>query len=525
MSKRISSLVVFCILIGFFAQVSVHAEEAKKEFTLKDAIYHALKNNLDLKVQMTDVTLAQEGLNINKSIFIPQLTLTGSTRETNTPPRGVLSGVGEDDIETNKTANLNVILNQNLPHGGRVTVNMFNQRNSTNNIFNQIDPFLLSQGNITLVQPLLKNFGLTPTKRDIYIGIKDLKIAKHTLRQNIIDLVFNVEQAYWQLVFAHQNLEATSMALKRAQDLLKQNQIKVRVGSAAPIEVLTAKAEVARNEGNMIQAEMQIQTAEENLKKILNLSRTPIIVIPSDKPNVKPLETNFDQYFQEALAGRPDIFQAKLNVAKSLIELKVAKNGVLPDLQLTGQYWSNGQGGQLYTFLKNPLNDPTFTADDRVKAELISIWDSMEQVFKNKYKNYSIELQLQIPLGFRQEKAQLSRAKINLERTRIQLENTTNNLYSEIREVIKELEANAKLVEANRIALELEDQKLKAELKRLAVGISTNLVVMDFQREYAAAETRALQSVIDYNMTLAKINRILARTFRTYDIKLKDFVK
>jgi outer membrane protein TolC len=181
--------------------------------------------------------------------------------------------------------------------------------------------------------------------------------------------------------------------------------------------------------------------------------------------------------------------------------------------------------GVFFDYLKSPV-DPDFNIDtDFVEVGRRSLWGSMDDVFSNLYKNYNISLRLRIPLMFKKEKAELAQAKINLRRSLLNLKNVENTIHSEVREVIKELEANAKLVEADRIALELQGQRLRAEEKRLNVGLSTNFIVLDYQRQYANAETQALRSVIDYNMTLARINRTLGRTLKAYDIKFKDLVE
>ena len=134
-------------------------------------------------------------------------------------------------------------------------------------------------------------------------------------------------------------------------------------------------------------------------------------------------------------------------------------------------------------------------------------------------------MRLTVPLSFAQERAQLTQAKLNLKRALLGLKNTENIVYSEVREVIKELEANSKLVESNQIALKLQDQKLKAEQKKLSVGLSTNYDVLNYQRDYVQTETGLLNSLKEYNMTVAKINKVLGRTLKSYDIKLKEFIK
>ncbi|MCP5102799.1 MAG: TolC family protein, partial [bacterium] len=471
-----------------------------------------------------DAELSGKTLKIRKAIFIPSLEINGSTGETNNPSEGVLSGA---EVIKNQRTSLTVGLSKLLPHGGTVSFQLYNQKSDSNSIFTNPNPSLYSQATFSLNQPLLKNFGITATKREIYISANNLKIARHQLKDNIITLVYNVEQSYWNLVYAHQNLEATKMALQRARDLLRQNEIKVRVGSAAPIEILTAKADVARNESTVIQAEKSIQTADEALKRILNMSKENFAIIPSDKPKVEKMAVNFNDFLLEGLNNRPDILRAKLDLANFKIGVKYARNQLLPELQLVATYYTTGRGGDkvVYAPGKSPIY-PDFNPDtDILEIVSKSIGDAMDDVFSNLYKNFQIQLTLRMPLSFSREKAELAQAKINLKRSLLNLKNVENTIHSEIKEVIKELEANAKLVEADKISLELSGQRLEAEEKRLSVGLTTNFFVLDYQRQYAAAQTQALSSLINYTMTLARINQTLARTLDVYDIKFNDFIK
>lgn len=519
MKKWVSFMIVLLISSGFL----VFAEEQKKELSLKEAIYYTLKNNLDLQVQMKDAEYAKKTLRINQAIFIPTLALTSSTSETNNTSDSVLSGA-TGDILTVKTKSLNLSLTERLPLGGNIGFAIYNQKLETSNKTASVNPNLYAQAQVTLTQPLLKNFGLTPTKQAIYIAANNLHIARHQLKENILSLIYNVEEAYWNLVYAYQNLETTKMALQRSQDLLKQNEIKVRVGSAAPIEILTAKADVALNESQLIVAEQNIQSAEESLKRILNMSKENYTVVPTEKPEIKKIDVDVDGFLSEGLANRPDVERAKLNLENYRIGVKYARNQALPDLTLEAYYYTTGRGGTTFDFLKNPL-DPDFDpTTDIVETSKRTMGDAMRDVFKRLYKNFQVQLSLTIPLSFSLEKAQLAQAKINLERAELNLKSLENTVYSEVKDVIKSVQANAKLVEAYKIAVELQGERLKAEEKKLSVGLSTNFVVLDYQRQYANAQTQALQSVINYNLTLARINKILARTFNVYDIKFDDFI-
>lgn len=513
MKRWICGLLVVWMINGFLFS----EEPLRKEMSLKEAIVFALKNNLDLQVEMTNTEYYWNALKINKSIFIPSFEVSANTSEINYPSTSAFAGA---DITKNSRSSLDFKLSQTMALGGILEVSLENSRFETNSIYNTINPSLTTVMTFSLSQPLLKNFGMLSTKKDIYIAANDYKKFKHQLKQSIIDLVFSVEEAYWNLVYAYQNLEATRMSLQRSKDLLRQNEIKVKVGTAAKIDILEAQAEVASYESRLIQAEQTIQTTEENLKKILNMTKTRETLIPSDTPKVTRIDTNFNGFLMEALQKRPDIEKARLDLKNHKLDVRYYRNQMLPDLQLVASYYTTGQGGDQLLFDIHPFYGGQITGV--IEKD---IWETLKDNVANLYQNYSIGLSLSLPLSRSREKAQLAQARINLRKALLELKNVENTIYSEVKEVLKELETNLKLVEANRIALELEAQKLRAEEKKLSVGLSTNFQVLNFQRDFANAKTNSLKSIIDYNLTVAKLNRTLVRTFKVYRIKFADFLK
>ena len=514
--KLMKELIGIILIAALIFSAPLQAEEKKIELTLKDSIVQALKENLDLQVQVTNPDLALQNKVIRGAIFIPKLELEAAALETNRLSGDALQGA---DVITSERLSLNLAISQRLAIGGDLRISLQNQRFESNSIYNTINPSLSSVLDIQLTQPLLKNFGTLATKKDIIIAANDYKKARHQLRQSIIDLVYNVEDAYWNLVYFYQDLESRKKSLQRSMDLLRQNEIKVRVGSAAPIDILEAKAEVATNESQVIQAEKAIQTAEENLKRILNMTQRDERIVPVDMPEVKPVQTDLNAFLEEALNNRPDIERARLDLKNNNVLVKYARNQMLPDLQLVARYYTTGVGGDQTIYDGNPL-----FGGQPIGFIQRDIWDTIKDTFSALYKNYNVSLRLTIPLSFAQEKAQMAQAKLNLKQALLSLKNTENIVYSEVKDVIKELEANSKLVESNQIALKLQGQKLKAEQKKLSVGLSTNYDVLNYQRDFAQTETGLLNSLKEYNMTVAKINRVLARTMKAYDIKLKDYI-
>ncbi|UCH93148.1 MAG: TolC family protein [Candidatus Aminicenantes bacterium] len=488
-----------------------------KELTLKDAIYYALKNNPGLQVQRTRTRAARLNLRFNRAqLYLPRLTVDSQYSKSRRPSTTLFDGV--DFVEGEETRSTVTII-QRTPLGGTFSFSFFNRRQETNVITFPFNPLLVTAGTVSYRQPLLRNFGTLAANYQIRIAANDHQMSKYQLEEAIVDLVYEVESAYWELVFAHQNLEAAQTALKRAKDLLHQNEIKVKVGTAAPIEILSSKATVARNESTVIQAKQAIQTREEALKRILNMSKEPFSIIPIDKPEIKNLPLDFDTNLKEAIENRADVKQAKINLERSELDVKYQRNQALPNLQLYAGLTSYGVGGTFWFF---PIRDPFDPDFQKIMVEEITFMDTIKDALKLENNFFNVSLNLRIPIPTTAERAQLARAKIQRERAVLELKDLENTIYSEVNDVIRQLENNKKLVEADRIAVELEDENLKVEEKKLSIGLSTNFQVLQYQEQYASAQTQLLRSTIDFVLTNARVNQVLNRTLKFYNLKFNN---
>jgi outer membrane protein TolC len=512
--KKTTGLVLFML---FLSQLYWAQDQPIKSMTLEEVIDQTLKNNLDLQIEMSNPEISQALWDKSKAIFIPTLTVDFRRGSTTTPSSSIFTGA---DIEKADSGSLGLTLSQRLLLGGSLEVTLDNSRNTTNSRFTQINPRYGSQLTFNLTQPLLKNFGLTPTKRNIYVSRNNQKKSLFALKQQVIDLIYSAEEAYWNLVYSHQNLEVKEKSLQLAKDLLKQNEVQVKVGVSAPMDILTAQAEVAARESEALQARSQIQTYEENLRRILNISHLPEAIIPEDKPVFSPVESDFNGFLQTALEKRPDIEQVRIDLRSKNIDVRYYRNQTLPNLQLTASYYTKGLSG-------TPQDvDIILISDGADGAGGIggNLSDSLRDALKSLYKNYSIGLQMSIPVINTSAKADLVQARLNLEQSLLTLKKTESIVYSEVKQIIMDLETNAKIVEANRISRELADQKLAAEQKKLSVGLSTNYQVLQYQRDFANAQIAELKSLIDYSLALSRVNRVLGTTLEKHHIEFSDFL-
>ena len=508
----------FCLvlLFAFFSCLGLAQNQDIQSMTLEEAINQALKNNLDLQIEMTNPEISRALWRKSTSIFIPTLEINFNRVSTTTPSSSIFTGA---DIEKADGGSLNFTLAQNLLLGGNLSVSLQNSRNSTNSVYSQINPRFNSQLTFSLNQPLLKNFGLTATKRSIHIARNNRDKSLFALKQGVINLIYQTEEAYWNLVYSHQNLAVKEKSLQLAKDLLKQNEVQVRVGVSAPMDILTAQAEVAARESETLQAKSQIQTYEENLRRILNLSQMREAIVPLEKPQFSPVAADFNDFLQQALEKRPDIEQVRLDLKSKNIDVRYYRNQLLPNLQITASYYSKGLSGT-----PQDVDFSLLPVDSTGGAIGGGLSDALRDALKNLYSNYSIGLQLSVPLFNASGRADLTQARLNLEQSLLILKKTESTIYSEVKQIVMDLETNAKIVEANRISRELADQKLAAEQKKLAVGLSTNYLVLQYQRDFSNAQIAELKSLIDYSLALSRVNKVLGTTLEKHQIEFTDFL-
>jgi len=253
------------------------------------------------------------------------------------------------------------------------------------------------------------------------------------------------------------------------------------------------------------------------------MSKEPFSIIPGDEPEIKDIPLDFDTTIMtEALENRADVKQAKNNLERSILDVKYRKNQALPNLQLNAWLYSYGIGGTYWDFTTWNPADPNFT---KFIIGEITFMDTIKDVFKLKNNIYNINLGLQIPIPTTAERAQIAQAKIQREQAVNELKDLENTVHSEVNDAIRQLENYKKLVEADRIAVELEAENLKAEEKKLSVGLSTNFQVLQFQEQYANAQTQLLRSTINFVLARARLNQVLNRTLKFYGLNFNNILE
>jgi outer membrane protein TolC len=241
--------------------------------------------------------------------------------------------------------------------------------------------------------------------------------------------------------------------------------------------------------------------------------------VPADKPEFRPFEITFEEAFARAMAARPDLEVAKTTIETKAFNFKIAKNQRLPQLDLQLTKMSPGLSGQQFIYdPDNPFLPPTPGDPGSASA-------AFRDAFKFLYNNWTAGVTLTIPVGDVIGKAGYAYAKLDLDQAQARLKTQEQQVFLEVSDAVRTLETAAKSVDAYRVARELAEKQLEAEMKKLNVGMSTNYFVLQYQDALAVARSSELRALVDYNVAVANIAKVTGTTLETRNITLSDYIR
>jgi outer membrane protein TolC len=480
--------------------------ERRETISLADAALQALKHNLDISISRQTKEIRQADITVEQAKFDPTLSVNGQFNRAVSPLNrpvfgatgGNLTGISPFD---QRTQSVTLDATANLPTGGNVDLNYSPARTSVNQ--NLAGGFLFNPSYtgglaLTLTQPLLRNAGFDVTKTFIRVAQNNAFVEEHVFRDRVLTVLASVEQTYWEVVFANENLKVAEAALKAAQELLATNRAKAKAGIMSIVDVLQAEAAVASRVEQVLVADNAIRDQEDQLRRLLNPAeedlRQDLRLTPLDQPVVTLEPISLQETIDKALEQRPEIAQAMKNMETSDLNTKFAKNQILPTLSFQGTMGMAGLGKDY--------------------------GDSVNRNFNGDYYNYGAGLVLSYPLGNRSAWSTYNKRQLEAKNAEASLMNVRQQIIVGVREAVRRVQTDFKRIETTRSARIMAEKQLQAEQERLKVGLSTTRFVLDFQRDLATAQGNELRATVDYNKSLSNLSRHKATTLDRYNLQL-----
>ncbi len=486
------------ILIG---PVVLAQDAAPEQLSLNQAIDLALKNNLSIQRETYNPEIRDTDILFEESRFEPLFTSLLNYQDQTIPTGSLLVGTGQVQ---NKNYLYNFSFNQVLKTGTFYSVGFENGRNETNQLFSSVNPRYDSSIIASITQPLMRNFGKDITLAPLRIAQENRIASDYRLQTQIADIALQVEQTYWDLVYGRGQLDVVKQAMETAQDLYESNKKQVEVGTMAPLEIVVAQAEVAQREEQIIVAQSFIQNTEDRLKTLIygNLEASGSLneIIPTDSPDVREVTMSYDEAIQRALAENPDIKALEAVQSSTKLNVKLQANGLKPQLDLRGTYGGTGLGGDRLIFGGDDPFNPII-----IGTSPGGYSDALANLFDN--STWSVGFVIGIPIGNGEARANYVRADLQEKQAGKTVEDAKQALSVNVRIAVRNLENSLKTLAAARASRDLQEQKLDAEKKKLAVGLSTNHVVLDFTSDLVEAQSAELLALVTFNKNLAQLKR------------------
>ncbi len=460
------------------------------------------------------------GVGANVPQFDPILTGTLSIEHAITPLSNTVF-TGTNNLRQNTgTANFNWF--QGFATGTSLNVNFQNTRVTSNALFNALNPVLNSSFRMTLSQHLLAGLGWDINRRFIIFAKNNRRISDSSFRQQVMTTVSQIENIYWDLVSAYEDVKVKERSLALSQKTLADNKKQVEIGTLAPIEIVRAESQVASDSQALIVSQTNLQLQQLLMKNAITKTESdPAVasapVIPTDAMSVPENEpvTPLQDLLKLALASRPEIEQSQIDLVNRKLNKKAAANGLLPTVDLFAFYGAAGLGG-----VQNPLNPdiPPGTIPTTTYG------DTFGNLFDSSAPDKGVGILLQIPIRNRSAQADQIRATLEYQQAETRLQQLENQIGIEVRNAQFTVEQNAALVKAAQSARELAAQSLDAEQKKYALGASTTTLVLQAQRDLTQAESNLVTALSSYEKSRVELDRVTGQTLNKLNIQIPDAV-
>src|SRR3989440_2597994 len=545
--------------------------DGKLELSMQEAVELALENSMDIVVQrynpwFADTSILKAhaggfgfttpgavfgGSSANNPLlnYDPVITTTLSIDDSNVPVNNPLTsgtGTGLSSLArlTLHTSTFNTQYSQGF-HTGTIFYSFWdNTRSSSTSAANLFNPSVQSSLFVGFQQQLLNGFGRSVNTRNIRIAKNNRKIADWAFTQQAITTVTNTITAYWELVFARENVRVQEQAVTVAQKLYNDNKKQLEIGTMAPLDVTRAESELATDRQNLIVAQtvqLQDQQALKNAisKNPLAPNFVNVEIIPTELPSrPEAIEApTFEEAVKEAFAKRPELQEEALNLLNSGIDVKATRNALLPTATLTAQYASVGLAGNQRSFTSTtvagaPVVDANgnpipgfFLPSAQVTPGPTSqagFGDAMSSVFHNNFPDYQVSFNMQIPIRNRSAQADNQRAILTQRWLEAQLQQMKNAAMLDVRNTYIALTQDRAQVDAASKARELQQQTFDAEQKKYQLGASTVYLVIQTQRDLINAQGTELRALANLAEAKANYERAVGRTLEVNRVSIAD---
>lgn len=531
--------------------------------SLNDAIKRALENNNDIEVARDDVRFAETQLHALEGIFDPLFAISPQYDKRISPQQSSLGGSGSTGTTSSTTWSWNPSVQKQFSRGGgNYLLSFANSHTDTSSSFSLLNPFYSSNLSLQFTQPLWRDRSIDNNRRQIRIQRKRLDQSDADFRQRTITVITQVQQAYWELVFALRDQQNQLANLNLSRESLRNVEAQIAAGAKAPLERAEVLTELANRETSLLSAVQNVAIAENNLKVLIFKESTSpdwsSQLTPTDTPKFDTTPVNLDDALKAARENRPELRRLGLQNDINAIDLQFFKNQTKPQIDLVGTVALTGLAGKDVsgsippgTLVPLIQGDPTLNANAFLLQQIRAIQlaqglpiavtpqviaesngvnttlvggylQDLRNLIGGETRNVTVGVTISLPFKNKTAKANLAGAQIQKEQLMASTRAQEQFIEVDVRNAAQAVETARKRVLSAREARINAEAQLEGEQRLYQVGRSTTFLL--FQRENALANARAseLRAETDYNKALADLQRATSTTLRANNVIVNE---
>ena len=488
--------------------------DGKLRLSLQDAMLVLLEHNTDVHIDRLAVTSAEFNVESALVPFDPALTSSFNTSRQISPTYSQLQGA---PTLSNLVQQTTFDYLQTFQTGTNLSIGLDAGKSSNNSIYNFLNPSISASLDFTVTQPLLRGNGRFVNRAPILIARRNLAQTAAQFEGQVSDSLYQLVQAYWFVVESRENMKITQKSQDLAQASYDLDKRKLALGALPPLDIYRSEAEVANRKVATIQAQYQLKSAEDQFRYALGADQDADIrsldldLVENPEPSGELSQADAKEAIATALAHRPELEALRQQMAASDVAIRLDRNSLLPNLSLSGIYYSNGLGGNQYNTSVTPP----------VLLSRGGLGDAFSQIGGFGYPTYGFTLSLNLPIKNHAAEANLGNAMVQRRRTQYEARQQEEAITLQVAAAVHQLEQARISLDASRVAFDLSRKSLEAEERKYQLGSETIYFVLTAQTVLASAEAAVLQAEINCQFARAAVDHATGMLLNHYKIEVQ----
>ena len=497
--------------LGEPAHLKSFVVDGKLRLSLRDAIVLTLENNSAVRIQETQVESLKFALLGAHAPFDPVLTALYNVNSSSSAPFTQLQGTGASSTFISTTQNAQFNYTQTFETGTIVQAGLNSNNNYANSSFYLFNPYITSTLNFQFTQPLLKNGWAFANRAALTIARRNLQQSQATFVAEVNTNVLQAVTQYWAVIEARGNLGVARSSMDAAEATYKRDKRALELGALPPLDIYRSESQVASRRVQVIQSEYTLKQAEDALRMTIGTDQDPyyqaldleLTERPEPEGDLRTIDAS--SALQLALTKRPEFDAAQAALANDETRIRLAHNHLLPELDLSGQYISNGLGGTQF-------ND----AGHKITSS------SLNQLFGFTYPTYYAQLSLTLPIKNRAAKAEMGTALVSRRNDLYNQRQIREQVTLDVSNAVHQLEQAKLSIAAGKEALDLAQKTMAAEQRKYDLGSETIFFVLEAQTELASAQLGLLQAEVNYQLAVAGVDHATGELLEPYHLQIAE---